>query len=40
MQADLVLEEPKALHLDPKKTGGDSLLQTARRRFSSALGGA
>ena len=31
MQADLVLEEPKVLHLDPN---------AARRRLSSTLGGA
>jgi hypothetical protein len=31
MQADIMLEEPRALHLDPKATRRDSFLQAARR---------
>jgi hypothetical protein len=36
----MVLEKPRVLHLDPKATRRDSVLQAARRRLSSELGGA
>jgi hypothetical protein len=38
MQADIVLEKPKFLHLDPKAAAEECLLQAARRRISSADG--
>ena len=37
MQADTVLEELRALHLDPKVTRRDWYPQAARRKLSSAL---
>jgi hypothetical protein len=39
-QADMVLEKPILLHLDPQTAGGDYLLKAARRRFCFSLGGA
>ena len=39
-QADMVLEEPRVLHLDPLAVERDYLLKAAKRRLSSALGGA
>jgi hypothetical protein len=37
VQADMVMEEPRVLHLDLMATERDYLLQAARRRDSSAL---
>jgi hypothetical protein len=40
IQADMMLEKWRILHLNTKPAIGDCLLQAARRRDSSALGGA
>ena len=40
LQAYMVLEERRVLHLDPKATRKGYLLQAARRKISSSLGGA
>jgi hypothetical protein len=40
MQADAVPQELRVLHIDPQTIRRDYLLQEARRRVSSVLGGA
>jgi len=34
VQANVVLEKPRVLHLDPKAAVGEQILQVARRKFS------